>query len=258
MTNKLNQEIVLIVDDNAENHEIIGTFLEDLQITCDHAFDCIEAVTLCATKGNSHYSLILMDINLPHIDGIETTKKLRNAGVTSPIIAVTAISKSDSRKSKCIATFDSILHKPFCFQDLHHAISPYIKGTQPISQTNTADNFTVVSDSNICDFAQGISNMGGSERLFKKHAKNFVSNNFDLCARLSDMISDNQYQQAAFLCHSVKGLSGMLGFTSLYNNIINLEELMHTACGGTVHAKDISAILTLLDSDIRNICQIQF
>lgn len=258
MTTKLNKEIVLIVDDNAENHEIIETFLEDLQITCDHAFDCIEAVTLCADKRNSHYSLILMDINLPHIDGIETTQRLRNAGVTSPIIAVTAISKSDSRNERCTETFDAILHKPFSFQDLHHAISPYIKSTQPVSQTSTTDNITLVQNSNICDFAQGISNMGGSERLFKKHAKNFVSNNFDLCTRLTEMINENQFQQTALICHSTKGLSGMLGFTALYNNIVNLEELMHTACDGLVNTAEISAILTLIDSDIRNICQIQF
>jgi hypothetical protein len=72
------------------------------------------------------------------------------------------------------------------------------------------------------------------------------------------MINENQFQQTAFLCHSTKGLSGMLGFTALYNNIVNLEELMHTACDGIIKAEEISAILTFIDSDIRNICQIQF
>lgn len=257
MLTNLSREVVLIVDDNSENHEIIETFLKDLNVKCDHAFDCIEAVTLCSTNSTGYYSLILMDINLPHIDGIETTRRLRASGVSSPVIAITALSKNDPRTEPAKTVFDFILHKPFSFQDLCTAVSPYVKGTLP--DFNADSSMHAETDShNVCDIAQAISNMGGSERLFLKHANNFKKSNVDLCPRLSALISKKEYYQAAILCHSVKGLSGMLGFTALYNNIIDMETLMHAALAGNVRFAEISATLALIDNDIRNICQIQF
>lgn len=253
--NTLNNEVVLIVDDNAENHEIIEAFLKDIQIQCDHAFDCIEAVTLCTSKVKKDYALILMDINLPHIDGIETTKRLRTLGVSSPVVAVTAISKRDSRKDMCEEIFDSILYKPFSFHDLHYAITPYLKGTPALENKVSTTTPDRPLDELVCDFQQGISNMGGSQRLFTKHARNFKSNNFDLCPRLTEMITCKEYSEAALLCHSVKGLAGMLGFTSLYNNIVALEDSLHSK---TIDHNELAKMLTLIDSDIRSICQIQF
>jgi len=257
MLTKQNREVVLIVDDNSENHEIIETFLKDLNVQCDHAFDCIEAVTLCTANGPGYYSLILMDINLPHIDGIETTKRLRAGGIISPVVAITALSKSDPRAEQVEDIFEYTIHKPFSFQDLCTAVSPYVKGTLPSSSNNNSFHENVRKNS-VCDFSQGISNLGGSRRLFLKHANNFKISNVDLCPRLSVFIDKEEYSQAAILCHSVKGLSGMLGFMDLYDNIIDMEELMHAAEKGSVKSAEISAVLALIDTDIRNICQIQF
>ena len=109
------KDIVLIVDDTAANHEVIQTFLSDIGVKCENAFDGMEAVTMCGSVESDYYSLILMDINLPCMDGLATTQRIRQLGVTSPIIAVTAASR-DEEKIKSAETdelFDLLLFKPF-------------------------------------------------------------------------------------------------------------------------------------------------
>ena len=64
------EETVLIVEDTNENHEIIDTFLKDINVRCEHAYTGAEAVEMCQTAAEQ-YSLILMDINLPRMSGIE-------------------------------------------------------------------------------------------------------------------------------------------------------------------------------------------
>ena len=59
-----------------------------------------------------------------------------------------------------------------------------------------------------------------------KHFNNFKTNNADLSLRLTELIENRQCSDAAVLCHSIKGLSGMLGLTALYKHIIALEDIL--------------------------------
>ena len=259
--------IVLIVDDTAANHEIIQSFLSDIGVKCESAFDGLEAVTMCNSVDSNYYSLILMDINLPCMDGLETAKKLRQIGVSSPIVAVTAVSKDEEKiKSAEAEVFDLLLFKPFNAAAFYTTISPYIK--QAILRSLSPE---IISGGNgsfpslnhdICDIHTAIENMGNNPRLFMKHFNNFKNNNADLVLRLSKLIEKNQYDEAALLCHSIKGLAGMLALTSLYKHIIMLENLLREekphACGGHKEVSEIAQMLIAIGDDIRSICQIQF
>lgn len=269
MINKFSPDtdIVLIVDDTTANHEILHSFLGDIGVKCESAFDSMEAVTMCSSVDSDYYSLILMDINLPCIDGIETAKKLRQAGVTAPIIAVTAASK-DEKKIKTAESddiFDLFLFKPFNASSFYTTISPYIKQAILHSLSSeiisNEENDIPMHDHDICDIHTAIENMGNSPRLFMKHMNNFKSNNADLALRLSKFIEDGCYDEAAVLCHSIKGLSGMLGLTSLYRHVISMEDLLRTDCASASpdnSSREISRILSSISNDIRLICQMQF
>ncbi len=260
-------DIVLIVDDTMANHEILHSFLGDIGVKCESAFDSMEAVTMCSSVDSDYYSLILMDINLPCIDGIETAKKLRQAGVAAPIIAVTAASKDESKIKTAEAddVFDLFLFKPFNASSFYTTISPYIK--QAILHSLSSDIISekgtdpAVHDHEICDIHAAIENMGNSPRLFMKHLNNFKTNNADLVLRLTELIDNKRYDDAAMLCHSIKGLSGMLGLTSLYRHVILMEDLLrmkHDSVNAEQKTSEISKILSSISNDIRLICQMQF
>lgn len=259
------RDTVLIVDDTSANHEVIQTFLNDIGVKCESAFDGLEAVTMCNSVDKNYYSLILMDINLPCMNGIETVRRIRSLGIDTPVIAVTASSKNEDRirQAETESIFDMILFKPFNSTSFYTAISPYVRSALLTTSCSGScahrDSSFPGLDPDVCDIHTAIENMGNSPRLFLKHFNNFKHNNADLSLRLREMIDTDQYSDAAVLCHSIKGLAGMLGFTSLYSHVISLENLLrqHISERLFILSYDILALLFCINNDIQSICQLQ-
>lgn len=103
---------VLLVDDNPTNRMVISKILEAFAVKVDTAEDGAEGVAL-ASKGG--YDLVLMDIQMPGMDGIEATRRIRAMdGPTgsTPILAVTANVLADQRTSYVDAGMDGVVAKP--------------------------------------------------------------------------------------------------------------------------------------------------
>jgi len=130
---KMEKEIILVVDDVPANHEIIQSFLDDIGVSYESAFDGMMAITMHNTAPDDYYSLILMDVNLPGMNGLTTALKLRSMGVRTPILGVTAADKDarSIRSAKSNGIFDNMLFKPFNSSEFYAAISPYIKCFSP-------------------------------------------------------------------------------------------------------------------------------
>lgn len=257
----VNKDTVLVVEDTAANHDVIRAFLNDIDVCCESVYDGMEAVTACGDADPSHYALILMDINLPHMNGYQTAEKLRDMGVLAPIMAVTASGEDELEKEHAALFFDAVLRKPFNSTEFFAAIAPYIKNAASCSLAsrplaNSGDALSSIDDQ-VCDVSRGIANMGNSLRLFTKHFNNFKRNNADLEVRMRSLINREQYEECAVLCHSIKGLSGMLGLTSLYEHMIKMEDLLKKVTCETQSPEDLSALLSCVSNDIRLVCQLQ-
>ena len=112
---------VLIAEDNAINRIVLVEMLRVLGCRIDEAANGVEAVTL-ATR--TRYDLILMDLSMPEMDGLEATKRLRAAGAsqTSRIVALTAHVMPDTRGRMIHAGLDEILPKPVTLEALARLI----------------------------------------------------------------------------------------------------------------------------------------
>ena len=117
MTEKkeIREQIVLIVEDNLSNYEIAKTFLNDMNICCESATDGIEALDMYDTRGKGYYSAILMDINLPRLNGLQTAARLRIRDDCIPVIAMTAYRSDTHFMNDAYDLFDSVISKPFDF-----------------------------------------------------------------------------------------------------------------------------------------------
>jgi len=119
---------VLIVDDSILNQEITIDFIEDLGFSIDTANNGLEA--LDAVKNNA-YSLILMDIHMPMMNGLDAAKAIRQHEISlgihpAPIIALTSDS-TDGIKQRCSqAGMNDYLEKPFSQQELYQKISRWL------------------------------------------------------------------------------------------------------------------------------------
>ena len=124
---------ILLVEDNEINQEIAYMLLENKGLLVEIANDGDEAVLM--VKAN-HYDLILMDIQMPVMDGLEATRCIRqlDCGQSIPIIAMTANAFEDNQKDCIEAGMNSFLAKPIEPNDLYRALAHWIpqKGEETI------------------------------------------------------------------------------------------------------------------------------
>ena len=121
---------VLVVDDNVDNRRIARFFLEDAQsqvTEVGNGRDAINKVVEARNQGQP-FDLILMDMQMPVMDGYTATAKLREMGITVPIIALTAYTMADDRR-KCInAGCNDYVSKPIVANVLYERINEQITG----------------------------------------------------------------------------------------------------------------------------------
>lgn len=101
---------ILIVDDNKINQKVTQKILQAKNFSTSLADDGIQAVTM--TQQNN-YGLILMDIHMPNMGGVEATKAIRNFNKNIPIIALTAVEIEEARANMIEAGMDDIILKPY-------------------------------------------------------------------------------------------------------------------------------------------------
>lgn len=119
---------VLVVDDNRINQKITQKILENRNFTCTLANDGEEAIVLAKT---TTYDLILMDIHMPNIDGIEATKAIRGFNKITPIIALTAVEIDEIRQKILDAGMNDIILKPY---DVSQFITTILKNLKSYSE----------------------------------------------------------------------------------------------------------------------------
>ncbi|KFA46321.1 hypothetical protein S40293_06998 [Stachybotrys chartarum IBT 40293] len=106
---------VLVADDNSTNIEVVSRMLKledvyDVSIAKDgqEAFDLVKA----AMEKNESFDVIFMDVQMPNLDGLQSTRLIREMGYTSPIVALTAFSEESNVKECIDSGMDEFLAKP--------------------------------------------------------------------------------------------------------------------------------------------------
>ncbi|HRP57617.1 ATP-binding protein [Agriterribacter sp.] len=115
---------ILIADDNALNVMIVRTILEDFGAAVDVAGNGKEALEKFDA---AIHHIVLMDLNMPEMDGFEATRQLRNKGVTVPVIALTATLPAEIADNINAAGFTDIIVKPFDPDGLCRTVLKYRK-----------------------------------------------------------------------------------------------------------------------------------
>ncbi len=115
---------VLVVEDNKVNQIVTQKILEKNKLKCTIAVDGFHALEILETE---KFDIILMDIHMPKMNGFETTEKIHELGITTPIIALTASDKYELEGDISKYKMKDILVKPFEFHDLRQIIEKYVE-----------------------------------------------------------------------------------------------------------------------------------
>lgn len=114
---------ILVVEDNKINQVVTKKIIQSSNMSCTIVDDGYAALVAIEREG---FDLILMDINMPLINGFETTRKIREKGITIPIIALTAFDKEEVTEEAISSGMNDIMVKPFepskLFQVIHNQV----------------------------------------------------------------------------------------------------------------------------------------
>ncbi|HLO74521.1 MAG TPA: ATP-binding protein [Flavobacterium sp.] len=115
---------ILVVEDNKINQVVTRKLLENNNFKCEIVDDGYAAIDILE---KTNFDAILMDINMPLINGFETSKIIRQKGNTIPIIAVTAFDKQDIEEKIKEAQIDEVIVKPFDSKKLFEVIKRFVE-----------------------------------------------------------------------------------------------------------------------------------
>ncbi|WP_282067861.1 response regulator [Olleya namhaensis] len=119
----LKDKKILIVDDNRINQIVTKKMLDKEDVICAVASNGDDAIAMIKTNA---YDAVLMDINMPGKDGIETTKEIRQFNTTLPIIALTAVEIEEARSIIFNSGMTDFVVKPYDVKKFKQVIIKHI------------------------------------------------------------------------------------------------------------------------------------
>jgi PAS domain S-box-containing protein len=219
-TAKTSQLFVLLVEDNDINRLYAKSILKNWNCVTDTAENGLVAVEMIK---NQEYDVILMDIQMPVMDGYETTRAVRLMDAPQgsvPIIALTAnATKADV--DKCIAAgMDDYLPKPFTPDDLYRKLFKDLKITpkektskKPVSSENKLYNL---------DYLRSVS--GNNEEFIREMVLTFTQTIPPALEEMKVALENRQWDKLARVAHQIKPSFTLMGLNPLRTNILFIEE----------------------------------
>ena len=217
------QLVVLLVEDNDINRLYAKSILKNWQCFTDTAENGLVALEKIK---NQAYDVVLMDIQMPVMDGYETTKAIRlmNSPMRDvPVIALTAnATKADVEK--CMAAgMNDYLPKPFTPDDLYRKlfIDQKISPKHKIKSKNGAKVKPASQLYNL-DYLRSVS--GNNEEFIREMVLTFTQTIPPLLMEMKQALSDSDWPKLARHAHQIKPSFTLMGLTELRSNILFIEE----------------------------------
>ncbi len=202
---------LLLVDDNEINQEVAQELLTDAGIRVDIAVNGAMALAKLAVN---QYDGVLMDCQMPVMDGYEATRQLRaqSRHARLPVIAMTANAMVGD-KEKCLAAgMNDFIAKPIdveqLFATLARWVTPSAPGAAPAPQEASGERLPDIPGLKL---AAALARVGGSVKLMRKLLLRFAETQRDAASRIAGAIENNDLASAAREAHTVRGLAGNIG-----------------------------------------------
>jgi signal transduction histidine kinase/CheY-like chemotaxis protein/HPt (histidine-containing phosphotransfer) domain-containing protein len=221
---------ILLAEDNGYNQEVavqsLMRYVPDLKI--DIADDGYKVLELLA---KNNYDIILMDVQMPGMDGYDATRRIREAGnekSTIPIIALTASATKEEINLGFKAGMNAYVAKPFKPSVLLLKIAEQLNLTKPMADVQTVNN---ISD-HLTDLTLLKEITNGDLIQMKKHVERFINEVPGIFTRIEQLIIEGNHSQAKKQLHILRPQAEMMGIRSLVNVIQNTEEGINNNCYG--------------------------
>jgi two-component system, sensor histidine kinase and response regulator len=250
----------LVAEDNIVNQRLLGVMLGKLGHSLDLASKGLEAVQMARTR---RYDAILMDVQMPEMDGFEAASHIRQDEARCgaphvPVIAVTARAMPGDR-DKCLAAgMDAYLSKPFRLQELASVLERVGQGSGHAAPACARVHNDVSSPmESLLDRDEALSRVGGDEELLRELAGLFLDEYPRLLETVGAALQNADFTSGANAAHQLKGLLAQFGADPARRKALELEGAARAALAGDVQRllTEMRRIMRDLDPDIRSLAQ---
>ena len=236
---------VLLVEDDPTNQLVAVGLLEAAGMMVDVAGDGAVAVEMV---GRKDYEIILMDMQMPTMDGLAATRRMREAESLAdlPIVAMTA-NAMRNHEAECLAAgMNDFISKPFDPDQLYAVIQKWVTGAGNAGPPG-ASGMTDTPSPEIrlpgmiegLDMRAGLRRVLGMKPLYVRLLGGFAQQQADIADRLRWCIAGGDMDRATREAHTFKGLAHMIEATTLRNLALGIETALA--------AGDRERVLSLLD-----------
>jgi len=225
---------VLLAEDNEINQQIAVELLEGAGVAVDVAQTGREVLERLE-RAPQAYDAVLMDLQMPDMDGLEATRRLRADArfAALPIIAMTAHAMAEERERCFAAGMVDHIAKPLEPQAMFRTLARWTKGRRAAASTPKRSVGAAAELPRIdgLDAAAGLRRVGGKRDLYCRLLRRFSGNQADAARRVREALAAGERATAEREAHTVKGVAANLGLTTLSGFAAALEGAIRTANG---------------------------
>ena len=248
---------ILLVEDNEINQDVAIGLLTDAGFVVDLAENGRIAVEKVQT---GDYDIVLMDMQMPEMDGVEATAVIRkDARYNSlPIVAMTASVMQDDRE-RCLAVgMNDHVAKPIepeqLWKTLLKWIKPRSRGDQPPEQStvmplNPEDAIVIPSDILGLDTSEGLRRVLGKKSLYLSMLRKFALGQKTVVDQIIQALEANDKTQAERLAHTLKGVAGNIGAVTIQEVSASLETAIKDDCSRS----EVDSLLATIRSPLETL-----
>jgi PAS domain S-box-containing protein len=229
---RLNGLRILAADDVDINRDIMHGLLTQQQAEVHCADNGQHAIDIHKAHEPGHFDIVLMDVQMPVMDGLQATELLLSREPDLPVVALTAHAMSEERQRCVAAGMVGHLAKPFDADDMIRLILQHTRrAPQP---PRPGDATTAPSpgqatphsaDTTLFDAAGALKRCGGKEALLHKLVTRFTSDQADFTVRCQQLLAEDM-EQARRAAHMLRGTAANLGLGALSEQASELENAL--------------------------------
>ncbi len=211
---------ILLAEDNPINIRVATELLERMGHTIVSVTTGKEAIT---TLNNNDFDMVLMDIGMPDMDGMEATKQIREGkagkkNIDITIIAVTAHAISGFKEQCIMSGMNDYISKPFNFKSLSDIIEKHASNITPKQQNDKP------SAQDITDKEKALKILGGDKKLYTKLLNIFLGQIPAIKEDIEKAIEQKDFKKLKITAHKYKSSAATLGYESAVSAFNKIEQ----------------------------------
>ena len=250
---------VLLAEDNAINQQIAVELLTSQGVSVDVTQNGREAVDKFLASPSEAYDVVLLDLQMPVLDGLEAAREIRKYSKTIPLIALTARARAEEKTLSLEAGMDGHLTKPIDPPLLFETLRQWKKNIGSVPAPVFVQRDSAVVDEvrwpygfiSGIDLKDGLLRVGYNAVLYKRLLLQFAENFAEAAEELRTAWRNKDRNLTNRLAHSMKGVAGNLGAVALHDAAAAIENVVKYP--NQENLPDVQALLNQFDEKLREV-----